>query len=212
MLTISSESVPTFAPGTSPFKTKGLTLRAACEYYDAVIPGGRNAVKNAILASGDVPLARFMETPFMASGWYDVLPARSMSLHAARLLGVPHPQFMRDNGAWMADRDLRGVYRIILGLASVEMVALRLPRLSQQYINFGGAEARRVRERTIEAHVHGMPRCLTSWFVFATHGFATVALRMAGARDVRVRHGRPVPAGYSAGMPLVRIPFQIGWD
>jgi hypothetical protein len=212
MLPSFAVSTTNFAPGTSPFKTKGLTLRAATEYYDQVIPGGTAAVKRAVLAAGDEGLATFMDTPFMASGWYDALPARTMSLHAARLLGVPHPQFMRDNGAWMADRDLRGVYRIILGLASVEMVALRLPRLSQMYLNFGSAEAIRVRERQVEAHVYGMPSCLTSWFVYATHGFANVALRMAGAREVRVRHGRPTPEGFAAGMPVVQLHFRIGWD
>ena len=202
----------TFAAGTSPFRVKGLGWLAAREYYERVVPGGMAAVRRSIAASGDAALLRFVDTPFVAGGWYDALPAMSVSRAAARLADMPHAQLLRENAAWMADRDLRGVYRVLLGLASVEMVALRLPRLSMQYLDFGHAEAKVAGPRFVEACRFGVPAPLVSWFTFGSQGFIPVALKLAGARSVRVRHGKTRPDGFDHGTLLVQVPFEIEWD
>ena len=45
----------------------------------------------------------------------------------------------------MARRDLRGVYKVVLELASIEGVAMRLGGLSMRYFDFGEADTRKVR-------------------------------------------------------------------
>jgi hypothetical protein len=47
----------------------------------------------------------------------------------------------------------RDAHDLTLGLVSIEMVAMRLPRLSLQYLNFGSADTRRVRDRFVEAQL-----------------------------------------------------------
>jgi hypothetical protein len=202
----------TFLPGESPFRAKGLVYGGAREYWEKRVPGGVAALRDTVAATGDAPLARFLETRFVPSGWYDALPIVALSAVAARLTGVPHAQLVRENAAWLAERDLHGVYRVILTVASVEMVAMRLGKLSMQYFDFGQAETVRVRDKVVESRRAGIPAALAPWFIFAADGFVPVALKLAGARSVRLRHGSPQPEGLAQGMPVVQIRFEIQWE
>jgi hypothetical protein len=201
-----------FAPGASPFHAKGLVYGGAREYWDQRVPGGVAAVAHAVAATGDANLAGFLATKFVPSGLYDVLPIAPLSAVAARLSGVPHAQLVRDNAAWLAERDLRGVYRVILAVASIESVAMRLGKLSMQYFDFGRAETVPVREKVVESRRFGIPAVLAPWFIFAADGFVPVALKLAGAKSVRLRHGSPAPDGSAHGVPLVQIRFEIAWS
>jgi hypothetical protein len=211
-MTYSSLPPATFAPGESPFRAKGLVYRGAREYWDERVPGGVAAVVGAMNDTGETSLGRFLANPFLASGWYDVLPIGPLSAAAARLSGVPHAQLVRDNAAWLAHRDLRGVYRVILALASVKTVAHRLGGLSMQYFDFGRAETVPISERVVESRRYGIPAQLAPWFIFAADGFVPVAMTLAGAKSVRLRHGRPQPDGTVNGVPLVQIRFEIQWE
>jgi hypothetical protein len=204
----SDESI-VYAPGQSPFHAKGLVFGGARQFWEHSVPGGVAAVQQAV---GDIALAEFAKGPFLASGWYDVLPIVPLSATAARLRGIPHSQFIRENAAWLAERDLRGVYRVILALASVEMVALRLGKLSMRYFDFGRAETNRLGAHSIESVRRGIPAPLASWFIFAADGFVPVALRLAGATSVKLRYGQPRPDGIVSGMPAVQIRFEIHWE
>ena len=201
-----------FLPGESPFRAKGLVYGGAREYWEKRVPGGVAALRDTVAATGDLALARFIETPFVASGWYDALPIVPLSAVAARLAGVPQAQLVRENAAWLAERDLHGVYRVILMVASVEMVAMRLGKLSMQYFDFGQAESVRVRDKVVESRRSGIPAALAPWFIFAADGFVPVALKLAGARSVRLRHGSPQPQSAAHGAPMVQIRFEIQWE
>jgi hypothetical protein len=184
----------------------------ARDFYDETVPGGAAAVRARIGETGDASLEEFLATPFVPGGWYDVLPIAPLSAMAARLRNISHAQLVRENAAWVAQRDLNGVYRILLSLSSVETVAKRLPALSMRYFDFGGADARTVRERVIETHRFGIPSAIAPWFVFATEGFVPVALKMAGATRVTMRCGPPRHEGVENGLPVVRLRFEIGWQ
>jgi hypothetical protein len=202
----------TFAPGTSPFHAKGLVYSGAREYWDGIVPGGAVAVHDAVASTGDARLAKFIEGPFLAGGWYDVLPIVPLSATAARLCDVPHAQLIRENGAWLARRDLRGVYRVLLALSSVAVVASRLGNLSMRYFDFGRAETQRVGDHALESHRFGIPAQLSNWFIFAAEGFVPVALQLAGAKDVTIRHSHPHADGMVSGTPAVHIQFDIQWS
>ena len=212
VMTQSADRTKGFSPGKSPFHAKGLVYSGAREYWQQRVPGGIDAVRAALVATGDAELAGFLDTRFVASSWYDALPIVPLSAVAARLGGVPHAQLVRDNAAWLAERDLHGVYRVILMVASIEMVAMRLGKLSMQYFDFGRTETIRVRERVVESRRHGIPAALAPWFIFAADGFVPVALKLAGAKSVTLRHGSPQPEGLALGAPAVQIRFEIQWD
>jgi hypothetical protein len=201
-----------FAPGTSPFHAKGLVYGGAREYWDIRVPGGSAAIAQAVAATGDAALAEFLDGRFVPSGLYDVLPIAPLSSVAARLAKVSHAQLVRDNAAWLAERDLRGVYRVILAVASIESVAMRLGKLSMQYFDFGRAETVPVRDKVVESRRFGIPASLAPWFIFAADGFVPVALKLAGAKSVRLRHGSPAPDGSAHGVPLVQVRFEIAWS
>ena len=110
VLRLERSAIP--SPGTSGFRTKGLTYASARAYYDVAVPGGAAAVSEAIAKTGDEALAAFFNQPFTSGSWYDVLPIATISAFAARLRGVSHAQLVRENAAWVAKRDLAGVYRL----------------------------------------------------------------------------------------------------
>ncbi len=197
-----------FACGESPFRMKGLVYGAAKECYDELIPDGSAAVL-AHMESGT--LREFFGQTFLPGAWYDALPLVRVSAVAARVAGKTHAQLIRGNAAWVAARDVRGVYKFLLQLASADLVAQRLGRVSMQYFDFGGAEGSIIRPKVLESYRFGIPAPMAQWFIHAAEGFTPVALELTGARNVRVRSWSPKPDGQVEGMTTVRIRFEVSW-
>lgn len=175
------------------------------------MPGGTAAVRGALADAAQGDAARFLETRFVAGGWYSIMPIVPSAVAAARLRRMPVAQHVRENAAWVAQRDLRGVYRVLLTLSSVEAVAMRLGSLSMRYFDFGGAESRKTRTGAIESERVGIPAPLAAWFTWCAEGFVPVALKMAGAKTVEVRSAAPRPDGSCRGVETVRIAFELVW-
>jgi hypothetical protein len=192
----------------APFRAKGLVYLGAREYYAARLSGGCDAVR----AHLEPELSTFFDQNFLSGGWYDAMPILPISVAAARASGKPHPKFVRENAEWMAKRDLRGIYKLIVTMASVETIAERLPDLSLRYLNFGRADGKMVGEKLFESNRYGIPAPLADWFVSATNGFVPVALGTAGATNVRIRVSPHAADGHAHGVTLVRTKFEISWD
>jgi hypothetical protein len=190
------------------FHAKGLVYQGAREFYDLRVPGGAAAVRDAL---GDAEVAAFFDQRFLAGGWYDVMPILPIAAAAAHVAGVPRADFIRDNARWVADRDLHGIYKLIVSMASAQLIAERLPALSMRYFDFGDADGKMVRDNVFEAHRYGVPAKLAEWMALVTSGFVPVALAQAGAKHVRVRWGVRQD-GSARGVPLVRIRFEVSWD
>ena len=195
----------------SSFRAKGLVHLGAIDFWEATVPGGARAVRAALIAAGQEPCARFYEDRFVAGGWYPVMPVLPSAVAAARLRRKAVGDHVRENSAWLAERDLRGVYRVILSVVSVDAVANRLGGLSMRYFDFGAAETRAVEGGAIESSHVGIPAALGSWFNWCAEGFVPVALKMAGARSVEVRTSPPLPDGSRDGVDIVRLRFEIRW-
>jgi len=193
---------------TAPFSAKGLVFLGARAFYAEHVPGGCDAVL-AHLGADD---AAFFDQTFLSGGWYDVLPILPISAAAARASGKPQVRLVRENAEWLAQRDLRGIYRFIVALASVETVVQKLPDLSLRYFNFGRAEGDIMTQGLFESRRWGIPAPLADWFVAATSGFVPVALGIAGAKNVRVRSSPHAPDGQAHGMALVQTRFEITWE
>lgn len=199
------------AGDASLFRTKGLVYQGATEFWEKFVPGGVAAVRGALAAATQTDTERFLGTHFVPGGWYPVMHILPSAVAAARLRGLPVAQHVRENATWVAERDLRGVYRILLTLSSVEAVATRLGALSMRYFDFGGAETRKTRGHLVESERVGIPAPLASWFMWCAEGFVPVALKMAGAKTVEVRTGPPRPDGSRYGVPTVRMSFELIW-
>src|SRR5690242_11825085 len=128
----------------SSFNVKGLVYRGTREFYDKRLQGGLDALRRELV---DPELVRFWEQAFSPGAWYDLYPLMSINQAAARIAGVPYTTLVTENAAYIAERDINGVYRLLLKLATPELVASKLPRASLQYLDFGEAEGRLVGEK-----------------------------------------------------------------
>jgi hypothetical protein len=197
-----------FSPGGSPFLAKGIVFLTARAFYEHRVPGGLAAVYDKIR---DEPTVAFLEQRFLTGGWYDLFPVLTASSAAARACQMSTLELVRETAKWQAERDLTGIYRMILAIASPSAVAQRLPSLSKQYFNFGDADGKMMGDGAFESNRWGIPAPLEGWFATVTTGYVPVALEKAGARNVKVRWDS-TPEGKAHGVPTVRIKFDIRWE
>lgn len=182
--------------------------RTLLESADARVPGGRTAVVERI---DDPLLAKFFAQSFLAASTYDLLPIVPFGMIGAKLLGVSYPEFVRGGAAFAARRDMRGIYKVLLKLASPAAVVHRLPRFLIQYFDFGRVEGSFTSDRTYEATSSGIPRPLVVWLMNVAHGFIPVVMEQAGARNVEVRIGQPMPESAERGVTVVRSSVVVTW-
>jgi hypothetical protein len=199
--------VQRFAPGTSPFHVKGHVWQGALEYYSGRVPGGLVALTSKL----DPDLRTFVGQRFLAASWYDALPIATVSLAVARLCGVEQEEILRDRSRWQAERDIRGIYRMLVRLVSPETVATRFGRVILQYFDFGKSDAKIISPGVCEIIEDGIPLPLALCMVPIAEGWAETALRQAGALDVQVRAEPPHREGERSGMDTYRLRFEVSW-
>ena len=148
----------------------------------------------------------------MPSAWYDVMPLMAINQAASRVAHENAFDLVRENARWVANRDIHGVYRFLLKLASPELVARKLPRASLQYLGFGRAEGELVGSRHFRVLHSGIPRPLVSWFSACVEGFAPMALEIAGASKTQLSSRVVGADGELFGVPLVQILHDLSWE
>lgn len=196
------------APGTSPFRVKGHVYRGILDHLEGMVPGGAYAVRGELR---DSETRAFFEQSFLASDWYDILPAQPLIVASARLAGVPFLQLTRQVARAQAYRDIHGIYRFVLKLASPETVISRMSRATAQYFDFGATELKALTTGHACLERTGVPSPMVGFYCGMTEGFVAVAMELTGARDVRVRPSRPVHDGQRAGVETMTIPFDVRW-
>jgi hypothetical protein len=196
-----------FTPGTSPFHVKGHVWQGALEYYPTRVPGGRAALDARL----DPELRAFCGQRFLAASWYDALPINRVSETVARLCGVDQQEILRDRSRWQAERDIRGIYRMLVKLVSPETVATRFGRVILQYFDFGSSEARILGPGRCEIIERGIPVPLALCMVPIAEGWAATALTHAGAREVGFHADPPHKDGDKQGMDTYTIRFDVTW-
>jgi hypothetical protein len=197
-----------FAPGTSPFRVKGHVWQGALEYYNEHLPGGRVALETKL----DGDLRSFVGQRFLAGSWYDALPIAAVSLQAAKLAGVDQDEILRRRSRWQAERDIRGIYRMLVKLVSPETVVMRFGRVILQYFDFGSSDARMLDKNTCEVLERGIPLPLTLCMVPIAEGWATEALREAGAKNISFHADAPRKDGEKQGMDTYALRFEIRYQ
>ncbi|HZS37934.1 MAG TPA: hypothetical protein VFF06_13950 [Polyangia bacterium] len=200
-------NAPEWAPGESPFHARGALYEAAQEFYREQIPGGLPAVLGAL-----APAERaFFDRRFAARDHYDVLPLPKIGAAAAQLAGLSAEELNRRGARWTAERDLRGVARLVLRLLSPTTLALKLPKLAMGYFDFGAATSALDGAKRCRVTQTGIPALLAEWMLSATEGFSLVGLERTGARAPAFAAQPPRPDGESHGVQTVKLEFELSW-
>jgi hypothetical protein len=198
----------TLAPGESPFRIKGIVVQGLFQYVAANVDGGMDAVRARIV---DPRVRVFIDQPFLAATWFDFLPILDLLRAAATAAHLPAARFIAEHAAWQAERDVRGVHRLLLMLASPETVAQRLGSAFARYFDFANVSVKASGTGYSEVIVEGLPRILVPWYRCSVHAAGERILGLAGARDLRAEYSPLAVCGEKAGVPLVRFEVRRTW-
>lgn len=196
-----------FEPGKSPFRTKGNVYQNVVASYDERVPGGYAGV----IADLDPDVRRFFEQRFEATATYDLFPILDIGQAAARRMGVEWLDFVRSGARIQAERDLKGIYRLFLKVASPRIIASRLPRIIIQYFTFGSVSGAFASDKTYDASVNGIPRPFVPWIGACAEGFIPTAMAAAGAKETAVVLLPFAHEGEEQGMELCSAKFSVTW-
>lgn len=197
----------TAAPLRSEFRAKGVMYRGVSAYLDAHVPGGVAAA----VATLQEEHRAFFAQPFLAASWYDIAPLVPFVDAAARASGGGFLDLMRAASVAQAERDMGGIYRVLLALASPDMVVERLPRTANQYFDFVRVELQREGPKHWTSTLSGIPEFAAPIYLPASGAFVATALARAGAKDVEVTASTPEPDGEARGRPVVRVRRTMRW-
>jgi hypothetical protein len=198
-----------FPPGEAPFRVKGTAYRGHLEYVEDEVRGGVEAMLDEL---GDEEMRRFFGQPFLAASLYDVFPLALAGAACGRLTNRSYLDFVRIRAEAQAARDVSGVYRVLLALASPDAVATRLPKLVGQYFDFGETEIVEKGSGVMVATFTGMPAPLAPWYATVSEAYLRVVLARAGASNPRTELTEVEPSGARAGVDLVDLLMTTHWE
>ena len=190
------------------FNVKGLVYRGTQEFYAKRLAGGLEVLKRQLV---DEKLVQFWEQNFTPGAWYDLFPLMAINQAASRVAGVPYTELVKENAAYIAERDINGVYRLLLKLASPELVASKLPRASLQYLDFGEAEGKMVGDKRFHAVQRRVPAAFASWMTASVQGFAPTALAIVGAKDIAITTRSVSQDTAPAENRTVELTHEVTW-
>jgi hypothetical protein len=201
-------SSPGFPPGKSPFRVKGVVFRNFFDYMAESLEDGRARVLGALT---DEPLRAFAAQPFLAGTYYDSLPTLTLCEVGAGLLRQPFANFVREFSAYAAERDTKGIYRMLLRLVSPQMVMERTPAAARQYFDFVEASVEKLGPKSYRT-ARGVPEMLAPFYMLVTEAYLVHALQLAGARRPLHRWLARTLEGAREGVTLARLQREISWQ
>jgi hypothetical protein len=197
-----------YAPGESPFKVKGFSYSNTLACLGREVPGGLPALLAQV---HDARLRQFLEQPFLDGTWYDVLPFPTM-LHAASRLSELSPlELARKAAADGAEKNVKGIHRLLLQLTSPDQLIERLPAVAKQYLNFVTSHVERRGPSFWVSTADGIPSAIVHVYMTTTEAFTTRALELAGAKDTRQTWHPPKVTGQDRGITVVQAVREITW-
>jgi hypothetical protein len=196
------------APGASPFHIKGLAYRGLVRAVSRLLPGGVDQLCSTLSDKG---LSAFVTQPFLASGFYDVLPIYPLTATLAAMARVPFERFLREGSFEQARYDAAHVFRRMYDGAGIEDVPERVARFEAQYYDFGRTEAR-LSPGLIVLHRHDVPEYVSPWLASMKSGYTEEVARIVGASRPHCTARTPVPGHPREGYPLVSISCELRWS
>lgn len=197
-----------FALGESPFRTKGQLYLGTQTFFDEHLQGGVQEFYDDI---ADPELKAFISQRFLPSGFYDIMPVPALIAYEARALRMDLPTYLRHRTRWQVQRDVTGVHKWLLKLASPKMVATRLPKVMTQMFDFASPEVVVATDGEVVVHLEPLPVVLNDWLLNAVGVYAENVLKLAGATFVDVTIDDLTPLDQQAGVPLNRMTLGMRW-
>lgn len=200
---------PSFEPGKSPFRVKGTTYKGLLDRFDRDVPGGFRSVLERI---EDPRAVDFLRQTFLPSSMYDIFPLLDAGVVGARIVGKSYRTFVREGAEYQADRDMSGVYRVLLRFASPRRVIERIPRVFMQYMDFGNIDGALAGPSRFEGVVSGIPQPVCPWIQSVLEGFIPVVIRRAGASQASVIVRPFEQERVASGVPLMTAQLSVSWN
>lgn len=195
-----------FPIGASPYRIKGSGYLLHLQYVEEHLPGGRAAM-NAAISTPE--LRAFFDQTFFAGHLVDIYPLVAVGHTCARLLGMPFERFIRLRSRHQSEGDLRLFRKLILKIASPEMLATRIPLITASYFDFATAEVVERQPASITALMHGVPRDLAPWMSYVADETVRFMLEYNGVTNLRSRIGfEPEPPRDDHEIVAIRSTLQ----
>jgi hypothetical protein len=173
------------APGAGPFRIKGSAYKGHLEYVERYVPGG---VARMLEGFRDKRQAAYFEQPFTYSSFYDLFPLVAAGHVAGRQAGLSFTQFVRVRARYQAERDLEGIHRVLMSLATPYMAIDRLPNVLTQYMTpLGDSIVEHLSTGGVRMQRRQLPRIVARWFQLVFEAYTEVVLQRSGAKTVVVR-------------------------
>jgi len=193
-------------PPGAPFMGKGILFSGVLAYLKEKTPGGVAAVKAELGEHADE-----LDRLYLASSEYPIGGLVRLAAAAATVGKRELFPFIRERATAAADADLRGIYKLLLKVASPESTAGHMWKTFNRYFPPCRAETREVGRGKMLATLLGIPSCVDGWYVAATEGFVSRAVELAGAKGIAMTWSPPTPDTPRAGIPTSRIDFDVRW-
>jgi len=198
-----------FAPGTSPFRCKGVLYVDTLEFLEENVRGGRDAVVSRLT---NAALREFLGRAFVVGGWYDVFPLLAIHGSMSVVMGQPLLEVVRKISRARIPRQFSGLYKFLLKMASPEMTMRNLPRIGGAYYDFVRVDVAEVRPKTFMSTASGVPAVVAPAYMASTEIAVVHALELAGGRRVKHRWLSQVPEGRAHGMDVVQVRREVSWE
>ncbi len=195
--------------GTSPFNIKGTAYSDLRFRTDKLVPAGFDRVVELI----DDPTTReFFRQKFMPNKWYDYLPGIPFSRAVVAATGRSPYETLKEHAAMHTERDLSGVYVVLLFFTSPETAMRRIPVIHKQYFDFGSTEVRIIDKGIAETHIHGWPAFAAPFNQIYSTEFVHRLVVLSGGKNPRAEWTEPEPDGEKNGIKTVRQHVRTTWD
>lgn len=196
-----------FPIGHSPFRIKGSGYLLHMQYADEHLLGGRAAMLNAIR---NPELRAFFEQTFFAGHFVDIYPLVCIGHICAELQGVSYERFIRLRSRHQAEGDLRLFRKLILRLASPELLASRIPTLTANYFDFANAEVLEKKTGSVTATMHGIPKEIALWMTYVCEETVRFMLEYNGVKNLRLQTAQEREKE-SQGQEILGLRSTIQW-
>jgi hypothetical protein len=193
-------------PADAPFMGRGILFSGVIQYIKDKSPGGADAVRERLGRNG-----ADIDRMYLAASEYPILPLFRIATAAAAVNRRDIFPYLRERAMAAADADMRGVYKLLLKIASPESTAGQLWKAFNRYFAPCRAEAREVGPGKMDGTLTAIPSCLDGFYVASTEGFVHRAVELAGAKGITFTWSQPTPDTPRAGIATSRIDFDVRW-
>ncbi len=200
------ETLPV-APGTSPFRLRGVTYARFHEDAKS-LPGGMQQVLDELV---DPRVRDFIRQKFQFMDWYDAFPLLPLAVTFTRIRNQPLEPHMRFVGREAMLKLIPSMFRVLSRLGGPRMAAAHAPRLFQMYFDFVELKQLRVDDHEGTGVVSGVPLYLAPVILNQVIGIIDGALQSLGARNIQSGYRDLTVNGSQGGFDLVTCHGDFKW-